>query len=234
MNLLDVAVLAVLAISVIIGVYNGFGLSVLHVGSFIVSWLLSFLFYPAVSRLLLKIFPDLLDKLIYYTDGASSIVMVQDRAIAVSTMTPEAITDFVAKAGFPSPFDRVLEWNMKHQALGSLQTTGEYFDFTVANVVINIASILLLFLFLKLLFSIAISVYKGTSKVPVLKQFDGVMGGVFGFARGLVALFLIFAVAPVLLAITQVDKLNEYVEASKLAGFFINNNIFAGIVRGFF
>ena len=234
MNLLDLGILAIMAISVVVGIYNGFGVSVLHLGSFIASWLVAFLFYPAVSRLLVKIFPDLVDKLIYYTDGASFISSVQDRSIAVVNMTPEAVRGFVENANFPPPFDRVLEWNITHQALNHLQTAGEYFDFTIANVIINIASIILLFLFVKLLFAIAISIYKGISKVPVLKQFDGVMGGAFGLARGLVVLFLIFAVVPVVLAIAQVDTLNEYIEASKLTGFFVNHNIFAGIVRGFF
>jgi len=234
MNLLDLGILAVIAISVIVGIYNGFGISVLHLGSFVASWLIAFLFYPAVSRMLIKTFPDLLDKLIYYTDGASFISSVQDRTIAVANMSPETVEAFVQNANFPPPFDRVLEWNITHQALSHLQTTGEYFNFTVANVIINIASIILLFLIVKLLFAIAISIYRGISKVPVLKQFDGMMGGVFGLARGLVVLFLIFAIAPVVLAITQVNALNEYVEASKMASFFIKNNIFAGIVRGFF
>lgn len=234
MNLLDLGILAVIAISVIVGIYNGFGVSVLHLGSFVASWLVAFLFYPTVSRLLVKIFPDLVDKLIYYTDGASFINSVQDRAIPVANMAPDAVRTFVETANFPPPFDRVLEWNITHQALDHLQTAGDYFDFTVANVIINIASIILLFLFVKLLFAIAISIYRGISKVPVLKQFDGVMGGAFGLARGLVVLFLIFAVVPVVLAIAQVDALNEFIAASKMASFFVNHNIFAGIVRGFF
>ena len=234
MNLLDLGILAVIAISVVVGVYNGFGISVLHLGSFIASWLVAFLFYPAVSRLLVKIFPDIVDKLIYYTDGASFISSVQDRGIAVANMTPDAVRHFVETANFPPPFDRVLEGNMTHQALNQLQNAGEYFNFTIANVIINIASIILLFLFVKLLFAIAISIYKGISKVPVLKQFDGVMGGVFGLGRGLVVLFLIFAVAPVILALAPVDALNEFIASSNLANFFVNHNIFAGIVRGFF
>lgn len=234
MNLLDIGILAIMAISVIIGIYNGFGVSVLHVGSFIASWLLAFLFYPAVSRLLVHIFPNLLEKLVYYTDGASTIASINDRALIVSNMTPDAVRTFVEQAKFPHPFDRVLEWNMTHQALNHLQTTGDYFNATIANVVINIASILLLFLFVKLLFAIAISIYRGISKLPVLKQFDGLMGGVFGLARGFVALFLLFAAVPVLLAIAQVQVLNDYVSSSALANFFINHNVFSGIVRGFF
>ncbi len=234
MNLLDISILAIMAISIVVGIYNGFGISVLHLGSFIVSWLVAFLFYPAVSRLLIHIFPDLVDKLVYYTDGATNIVSIPDRSIAVANMSPEAVRAFVENANFPPPFDRVLEWNITNQALNHLQTTGEYFNYTVANVIINIASIIILFLFIKLLFTIAISIYKGISKLPVLKQFDGVMGGVFGLARGLVVLFLLFAVVPVVLSLAQVGALNEYVEASGLARFFINHNIFSGIIRGFF
>lgn len=54
MNLVDLAILLIMAVSMVVGMYNGFLLSSLHTASFFISWLGAVIFYPLITKFILK------------------------------------------------------------------------------------------------------------------------------------------------------------------------------------
>jgi len=230
LNIVDYAILLVMGISIIAGVYNGFVLSALNTASFFFSWLGALIFYPLVSDALVSKFPDLFLRLEFYADGASKIPSVEDRTTELTRFTQEYITELLQKINLPNPFSKILAANAFSQE-GAAETLGQYFDFTIASVIVNILSFLILFLVLKLVFTIAISLGKSLVSFPVLKQFDSLCGGCFGLVRGIFVLYFIFALMPIVMALAPVEIISKYMDESLLANIFYKSNIFTSFVN---
>ncbi len=56
--------------------------------------------------------------------------------------------------------------------------------------------------------------------LPVLRHLDALMGGVFGLARGVLLLFILFALVPIIQAVVPVQQLTDILNASRLAPLF--------------
>ena len=69
MNFIDVAILLVLAITILGGFYRGFVNTVLNIGATIASLLLGRILIPLVSGMV-KGSADLFNMLLYYTEGS--------------------------------------------------------------------------------------------------------------------------------------------------------------------
>ena len=68
MNILDIVVLILLVFYALNGAYRGFSGSLLNLGGFIASWLLSFLTYPLLSGVLSG--DAMLGSLMFFIEGA--------------------------------------------------------------------------------------------------------------------------------------------------------------------
>ena len=67
MNLLDLALIIVIVVSVLLGAYRGFVVSALKTASFFVSWILAYLLHPLLSWAMSG--QGMMQTLINYTDG---------------------------------------------------------------------------------------------------------------------------------------------------------------------
>src|SRR5690606_31526557 len=104
--------------------------------------------------------------------------------LPVSSLTSEQIVNIVKESGLPNPFSTRIQENLINQNLDSLYNIGQYFDYTVANIIINLISFMLLFLFIQLIFTIIISLVQNLTHLPVLIKYDGVAAAVLGIFRG--------------------------------------------------
>jgi hypothetical protein len=68
--------------------------------------------------------------------------------------------------------------------------------------------------------------------LSVLKQLDGVMGGLLGFLRGGLLLFVLFMLVPVMLAFLPFEELQIILSESQLATFFYKGNFMIDLIRG--
>ncbi len=234
MNIVDYGILLLMTVSIVAGIYNGFVISALNAASFVISWLGALLFYPVMSKALMGKFPELFTRLEYYADGSSKIPTVEARTAPLASFTTEQVSHLLEDIQMPNPFNRILATNVFSTHQLGVQTLGQYFDYTIASVVVNILSFLLLFFILKLIFSIAISVAKAVVNLPVLKQFDSFFGAGFGVLRGMFVLYFIFALIPIVLTLAPLDMIRNYLDHSRFASSFYQFNIFTSFVRGRF
>jgi uncharacterized membrane protein required for colicin V production len=231
MNIVDLVILSIMSMSIVIGTYNGFLLSALHAASFFLSWVIAVIFYPILTKIILGLFPGFLNTITFYVDGSSQIPDVENRMAGIGSFTQDQVARLVDKINLPNPFGRVLASDVFQSADG-LHTLGEYFDKTMAAVIINIISFILLFLLIKFAFTIAIGIGKAIRSLPVLKQFDSLAGAGFGLIRGFFMVYLFFALIPIIMALAPAGLIHKYLDGSVLSGFFYNTNIFTSFVRG--
>lgn len=233
MNYIDYIILSILSICLLIGIYNGFVASGLSFLSSLFSWLTSLIFYPLLSKFLVHKYPDLIKNLIYYTEGASKVQSIEEQALAVSSLTHEQLVNIVTRAQLPPPFNRLLLYNMLNKTLPNLTTVGEYFNYSIAYIILNIICLVALFMIIRITCQIGISIAKEVVGLPVLKKFDGLTGAGVGLLRGVFLMFLLFSIVPLILVLAPLDIIYSLIEDSLFGKFFFKVNIFTNFVRGF-
>lgn len=231
MNIVDYIILGVLGVSVLFGFYRGFIPSVLNTGGCLISVVLSFVLYPKLAGFIANN-ADLQRTLLTYTDASSRIGDLATSIMNVGNLTAQAIADIVEKAGLPESISEVLRSNLSNQVYGATESVSNYVSQTVVGASTNILCYILCFIALYLAISLALSAVRAIFRLPVLKQLDGLAGGIFGLLRGLVLVFILFALLPLVQSVVPLDTVNEVVEASKLAPLFNNGALVTAIMNG--
>ena len=233
MNIMDYVVLGILALSVLFGFYRGFVSSVLNTGGCLLSFGLSFVLYPKLAAVI-QGDTELVRTLVHYTDASSRIGDLETAITNVATMTREGITELVGKVSLPAPLDAILESNLLNQAYAAtgVTTVSDYVSQTIINACINVLCFVVCFVVLFVLISIIVNALKAIFRFPVLKQLDWLVGGVFGFLRGVLICYAAFTVVPLVLTVVPVDFISELLDTSMLAPLFNNGNLVMAIMNG--
>ena len=233
MNIVDYVVLGILALSVLFGFYRGFVSSVLNTGGCLLSFGLSFVLYPKLAAVI-QGDTELVRTLVHYTDASSRIGDLETAITNVGTMTREGIAELVGKVSLPAPLDAILESNLLNQAYAASGVTNvsDYVSQTIINACINVLCFAVCFVVLFVLISIIVNALKAIFRFPVLKQLDWLVGGVFGFLRGVLICYAAFTVVPLVLTVVPVDFISELLDTSMLAPLFNNGNLVMAIMNG--
>ena len=152
----------------------------------------------------------------------------------VATLTTNKVTEIIAKVQLPPPFDTLLKVNLEQQvyAGAGVDTVSDYVSQTILNASINIICFLVCFGAIFLAVSIVVNLLRAVFRFPILKQFDWLAGGVFGFLRGALICYALFAVVPLVLTMVPIELISELIDASVLAPIFNNGNIILSIMNG--
>ena len=231
MNLLDLALIAVIIVSVILGAYRGFVVSALKTGSFFVSWIVAYLLHPLLSWVFSG--QGTINALINYTEGAAKLKIdtpLQMITTPISQLDAATLNGLATDSSLVSPYSTLVKSNMASQALASkgLSTVGEYFNYTVAYATLNILTFLAIFFLVRLLCGLLVNVTDATQRFPVLRHNDVLAG----LLRGVFACYIIMAFAPIVLSVLNVPLVTNYVLSAPLAGFFYKSNFILLLMRG--
>lgn len=231
MNAVDYVVLGLIALSVLFGFYRGFISTVLNAGGGLIAFLLSFLVYPHVSSLI-QGNQELMNSLLTYTDASTRLGDLELALTNVASLTTEKITEIVAKVQLPAPLDTLLQVNLEQRVFSGVTQVGDYVSQTILIACINIICFLLCFAGIYIVLSIAVNLLKAVFRFPLLKQLDWLAGGVFGFLRGVLICYALFAVVPLVLTVVPMDFISTLIDESTLAPIFNNGNLILGIMNG--
>lgn len=201
MNVIDILILAALAVSVIFGMYRGFISWVLSVAALIGAAAAAFAISPSLATWL-QGNETLVNTLMYYTDAGSQ----------------SAVAQIISGAQLPQQFQAAFI-NAVNTAPGAT-TMSTLLSQTIVNVSLSILSFLICFLGCYIVASFLIHLICYVFELPVLRHLDALMGGVFGLARGVLLLFIFFALVPIIQAVVPVQQLTDVFTASRLAPLF--------------
>lgn len=234
MNAVDYVVLGLLALSVLFGFYRGFISSVLNTGGCLISFILSFVLYPRAAEII-QGNEELVRTLMHYTDASSRLGDLELSLTRVAALTQEKIAEIITRVQLPAPLDTLLQVNLEKQVFAAnagIDTVSDYVSQTIATASINIICFLLCFVVIYIALAIVVNLLKAIFRFPVLKQLDWLAGGVFGFLRGVLICYAVFALVPLVLTVVPIDMISELFEQSTLAPIFNNGNLILGIMNG--
>ena len=224
MNIIDIAILAVLAVSVLYGMYRGFISGVLSVAALIGSAALAFAMSGELAAWL-QGNQTLVSTLLYYTDAGSRIGDLELSLLPASQVTQSALTQILSLARLPEAFESAFL-----SAIGAApaaMTVSDLLSNTIVSVSLSILSFLICFLLSYIVLTFVIHLIQYVFELPVLRHLDALIGGVFGLVRGVLLLFILFTLVPIVMAVVPIEPLQAMIDGSQLAPLFDSRLILA-------
>ena len=231
MNIVDIVIIAILGLSVLVGLYRGFISSVASMGSCLISLGLSFWLSPKLAAAIQNN-PEILKTLVSYTDAATKIGDQTLASTSVASLTQGTITDILNKVSLPVPLNTLLQSNLENKVFGVTADVGSYVSQTIVGAILNVICFILCFVVLMLVLHFLLNFLKVVFKFPVLKQLNAIAGGALGLLRGVLLCFVAFAVLPLIQTIVPVTGVNDLVTQSALAPLFNSGNLILAIMNG--
>ena len=227
MNIIDILILVVLGVSVVFGMYRGFISGVLSVAALIGAAALAFMLSGDLAAWL-KGNETLVETLMYYTDAGSRVSNLDLSLLSVSQISESTLAQILKSANLPAAFESAFLSGIT-SANGSM-TIAQLLSQTIVNVSISIISFLICFFVCYLAATFVIHLVQYVFELPVLRHLDALIGGMFGFVRGVLLLFILFALVPIVLAVAPVPMIEEMIAASRMAPMF-DSQLILSILR---
>ena len=233
MNLLDLVVILILGFFVLAGIYRGFLTTVLLIGVFIVSWACGMIFMPLVANSV-KSNEALFGTLLYYTEGSEFVGDVELARKSIDSLSPSQVASITDNAKLPFPYAKEIQENVAKQAFRDMNITtlGDYFNQTIVCVVVNIISFLFIFIITYIILSYAVHAFEYSVRLPRLTQYNIPISAGIGLLKGVLVLFVIFMVVPLILIAMQFDFLHQMLDNSAFAPFFYHMSFLLGLMPG--
>ena len=193
LNIIDYAILAFFALSLLVGLYRGSVATALNLVAVGAALLVAKLCYPLVSEWIAG-HETWMNYLVYFSEGSSHITteMMEYARTDLTSLTQEQIALVISNANFTPPFDTYLANNVAGLVYaGTYNTLFDYFNQTVADASLNTISFVLLFLFTYVVASLLVTLVNRVFSFPVLRILDGVVGGALGLARAFLLLMVL-------------------------------------------
>lgn len=223
MNVMDIAILAILAVSVIAGMYRGFLASGLHTAGFIGAWFAAKMTYTELAtavlsnRALMGVLSNYLEPESFFSSPAVANMSVAD---AITSGQLETIANTVAEK---MPFIRdAFVQNVQSFAFTNLNisTLRDYLDQTVWTGLFNVISFLLIFALAYAVIALVVNLFNHVFDFPALRFFDRILGGAFGLVRGAIVVVLALTLLPMVLNMFMPDLMAQLAAESKLSAIF--------------
>lgn len=236
MNILDLLIIFILALFLVAGMYKGFIASCYRVVSYVITFIVTLVIYPLFAKI---IFTS--DKLVksfrFYAEGSEKLANIESASLKVADLSSEQISTLVresvakVKNGLRVPMDRAVVKNMSKQNFQQYTTVGEYINETIVHVAVNMIAFLILFFLIKMFFNIVLNVYESSTPFPVLRQYDVLFGGLVSLLEGVMMLFIVFSIVPLLMNVMTVKPLEDMLSSSLLGNFFVKSNFIPYLIR---
>lgn len=232
MNIIDLGIILVLFIGFVLGWYKGFLVSVLHLASYVVSWVIAVVSYSSLASFILEK-TNFDNTLLYFTAGAEKLSDMSVANVSVHEIGFEKIQEIISTSNLPKPIENMMLDNILNGAFASqgITTLSDYFNQTLINLSLSLISFLIIFFASKLIFTFVIGLVDYVVKLPILKQCDKILGGAVGVLWSAVFVWVVFAIVPILMSVLPLENFNNLIQSSLLGRMFFNGNIIFNVLK---
>ena len=229
LNVFDLAVVAVLLLSVIYAVYRGAVQTVLNVGALVLAVLLA---YPMSKPMTTAVSDNtaITSQLLTFTDAVARVGDVELANTRVTGIRSDTIDQVITNVGLPQVMADILRRNLEGGAsVESDMTVNDYVQQTVLSTAIRILCYLFSAAVLYLVLALLISLMNYIFHFPLVRGLDWLVAALFGLARGTVLSALLLLLAPLASTAIPLDAFRELLAGSALAARLMNPGFFTGI-----
>ncbi|MBR2572561.1 MAG: CvpA family protein [Clostridia bacterium] len=235
LNILDIVLLVILAVSVISGMYKGFLASLLATVGFAAAFFGAQSLYPQLAAAI-QGNTSLMNVITYYLDASSMFktVGLADTTVEAANAAGGRLLEQAVRelSSLPSAMVNAFQTNVSNFRFSNLGFVklSDYLNQTVISSAVNVVSFLVLFLVAYVVLLLVVNLLNNVFHFPLLKHFDWLLGGVFGLARGAVIAALLIAVLPMILSVIDIDIINTLMKESAVVQAFPKDFAVADII----
>jgi len=234
MNVVDIVAVFVLSLMVLGGWYRGFVSATVGLAATLLAWGIAMLALPAVAGWF-ESNESLYQMMRYYTEGAEYVARtdVELTRIPVAQVAPTQLLEIIERADMPLPMGTHVVRNVAMESFEGLGifTLGDYFNETIVRVVVNILSLLIVWVVARLIIGFFVQcVSHGCGGFPALCKYDEITGALVGLIHGAMLMYILFLLAPI--ALTVLPRLIVFIDESIFGTFFYLANPFIKMIPG--
>lgn len=209
--ILDIILIAIMAISILFGYKRGLIKVAVKLCAFLIAVIVTLVFFKPVSNIIIN-----------------------------NTKLDENIENIIIENG-----TKELEEGNEEEQKNLLDNMQEYVDNTVTQAqneivesaakeisirLINILAIIGLFIITRLILIALVLISDLITNIPVIKQFNKLGGIIYGIIRGLLLIYVMLAIAFLIVSMTANSNILSAIEGSILTKFMYGNNILLNII----
>lgn len=195
--LIDLIILAIIALSTFIGYKKGLIKVAFGLVSFILAIAISVVLYKPVSNFIINYTP--IDDMIENT--------VQDR-LSSSDITKEETENIVSN----------YYKNIKNASTDVIADG-------ISKTIINISCMIIVFIVSKLILLLFKFIGDLISKLPLIKQVNNIGGFLYGILKGFIIVYILLAIVAIISPIVNINEVVSMINDSIIANIMYNNNI---------
>lgn len=208
----DIAVIAILALSIFLGYKQGLIGVIFKIVAFIIAILITLILYKPVANLIIQntTWDDKIEATIYEKLSGTNIEERQ-KLEKEQTELPGMVVNYIndgIETTVKQAKDNVAEMVAKNLTTSIIQIITMLVIFTVTRLLLLFAKVLL----------------EALSELPIVKQFNEIGGLLYGILRGLVILYAILALASVILPMVGQTTILEQIDHTLITKFLYNYN----------
>lgn len=219
MGLMDIIILVVIGLNGLLGLRKGFIVSVFNFVGFILAIYIARMYYPVASKFIINN-PNFIGKVKDFVSGRVNI-------IADGVSKSDGMDSIVEAFKLPNPINEGI--------INNSSTIIETGKANIANSLtaffINILSMIIIFLIARLIIHLLVGLLNSFAKLPVLKQFNSTAGLAFGVLKGVLLVYILFAVLTPIISMYPDGKIAGYTYQSTLGQFFYKKNIIINFIK---
>ena len=233
MNIIDIVLLTLLFVSIAFGVYRGAVSSLLGLAASVLAFPLAFWLSPMLTAYLGSN-AGIMELLATYTDANTLVGNYSLATTTVVGMSESSLQAVINSLNLPQSILGILRSNMQQNvfAASGLVTVNDYVAYTIIVVALQAVCFVVTYLSVNAAMHFFITMVDKVFSFPVLKHFDGVVGGAFGVLRGMLILYVLFLLLPVVQTIIPQNLIAGFFEGSTLSSVFSSNGFFIRVVTG--
>lgn len=223
MNWIDFVVVLIILVFSIIGLSSGFIFSIFRIGSFFISIFVAVKFHPVVAKILLA---TNLDENIQKSIKGALMLQQKSAAPQLDSQIKEAAADSIVNRLQLPQFlkGEVLDNIPNPSKLIPVEQIIDTVSREITVVIINIISLVLLYIAIRIGLVFAKVILRGIAKLPVFKQVDKIGGFAFGAVEGLLYVYICMAILMLFNSAPKFKSIFEALNTSSIAKFFYQNN----------
>ncbi len=225
MNIVDYITILIICVCTIDGIVRGFVLSFFNLIGFVVSIYIAKTYYPVVSKYVLSntnLFSRISD-------------FVNDRVFTIT----KGIQDFDNSETvlnifkLPTPIKESMIENAQtfNGANSIVNNTQGYMSSNLTTLLINLLSIFIIFIVVRFLIYILTNILNTIVKIPILKQFNTFLGLIFGVTKGILIVYIVFAILTPIVSMFPHSYIADKTTCSTIGCFFYYNNIIINYLK---
>ena len=209
--IIDLIIVAILAICLFFGYKNGLTKSIIKILSFVIAIVVAAIFFKPVSNIIIEK-TEIDDNIRQAVVNLVSKDIEENGEVKEDTNLPQSMINYINES-------------VKNTVEETKMTVVKNAANKIAVTAINVASAVIIYIVVRIILLIITLITDILTDLPVIMQFDKTGGIIYGIIKGLLIIFVIFAVISLISPTIEKTGIISGINKSFIGGFLYDNNL---------